>query len=131
MKTSDFSYDLPEELIAQYPLTNRDSSRLLCLDAEGKIADNSFKSIGDYLKPGDLIVLNDTRVIPARLYARKETGGKVEIMLERIKDDKTLLVQLRASKSPKAGTQLLLDDKTSFEVLGRSGDMYLLVYGVT
>jgi S-adenosylmethionine:tRNA ribosyltransferase-isomerase len=128
MKTSDFSYDLPEELIAQYPLADRDSSRLLCLDSSGKITDNTFKNISDYLKPGDLIVLNNTRVIPARLFARKETGGKVEIMLERIRDEKTLLVQLRASKSPKPGTKLLLDDNISFEVLGRSGDMYLLCF---
>ena len=128
MKTSDFSYDLPEELIAQYPLADRDSSRLLCLESDGKITDNAFKNIANYLKSGDLIVLNDTRVIPARLYARKETGGKVEIMLERIRDENTLLVQLRASKSPKPGTKLLLDESISFDVLGRSGDMYLLSY---
>ena len=128
MKTSDFSYELPEELIAQYPNKDRDDSRLLCLEAEGNITDSKFKQITDYLNPGDLIVLNDTRVIPARLFAQKETGGKVEIMLERIKDEKTLLVQLRASKSPKRGTKLLLDEKTRFEVLGRSGDMYLLSY---
>ncbi len=128
MKTSDFSYELPEELIAQYPLADRDSSRLLCLDSSGKITDNTFKSVSDYLKPGDLIVLNNTRVIPARLFAHKETGGKVEIMLERIRDEKTLLVQLRASKSPKPGSKLLLDENVSFEVLGRSGDMYLLCF---
>ncbi len=128
MKTSDFFYVLPEELIAQYPTADRDSSRLLCLDPDGKITDSSFKQFAEYLKPGDLIVLNDTRVIPARLFARKETGGKVEIMLERIRDEKTLLVQLRAGKSPKPGTRLLLDEKTSFEVLGRNDDMYLLNY---
>lgn len=128
MKTSDFSYDLPEELIAQYPNADRDSSRLLCLESENRITDATFKQIEDYLKPGDLIVLNDTRVIPARLFAKKETGGKVEIMLERIRDEKTLLVQLRASKSPKSGTLLLLDENTSFEVIGRSGDMFLLRY---
>ena len=128
MKTSDFSYELPDGLIAQYPTADRDCSRMLCLETGGKITDSSFKQFADYLKPGDLIVLNDTRVIPARLFARKETGGKVEIMLERIRDEKTLLVQLRASKLPKPGTQLLLDENTSFEVLGRSGDMYLLNY---
>jgi S-adenosylmethionine:tRNA ribosyltransferase-isomerase len=128
MKTSDFSYDLPEELIAQYPTADRDSSRLLCLEPDGKVSDSTFKYVADYLIPGDLIVLNDTRVIPARLFAHKETGGKVEIMLERIRDEKTLLVQLRASKSPKPGTKLLLDESTSFEVLGRNGDMYLLAY---
>jgi S-adenosylmethionine:tRNA ribosyltransferase-isomerase len=129
MLTSDFSYDLPQELIAQYPATNRDASRMLYLDPERNISDTSFKRLPEYLKPGDLIVLNDTRVIPARLYARKETGGKVEIMLERIQDEQTLLVQLRASKIPKPGTLLLLDDKTSFEVKGRQGDMFLLNYG--
>lgn len=128
MKTSDFSYNLPEELIAQYPTKDRDTSRLLCLDTGGKINDSAFQKISEYLSPGDLIVLNDTRVIPARLFAKKETGGKVEIMLERVRDDKTLLVQLRASKSPKPGTLLWLDEKTSFEVLGRSNDMYLLSY---
>ncbi len=129
MKTSDFSYVLPEELIAQYPNEDRDSSRLLCLESENRITDTTFIQIEDYLKPGDLIVLNDTRVIPARLFAKKQTGGKVEIMLERIRDEKTLLVQLRASKSPKPGTQLLLDENTSFEVVGRKGDMFLLNYG--
>ena len=128
MKTSDFSYNLPEELIAQYPNKDRDSSRLLCLESENRITDTTFKQIEDYLKPGDLIVLNDTRVIPARLFAKKETGGKVEIMLERIRDEKSLLVQLRASKTPKPGTLLLLDDNASFEVMGRSGDMFLLSY---
>ncbi|MBL1142934.1 MAG: tRNA preQ1(34) S-adenosylmethionine ribosyltransferase-isomerase QueA [Proteobacteria bacterium] len=128
MKTSDFSYDLPEELIAQYPTADRDRSRLLCLQPEGQITDSSFKQFADYLKPGDLIVLNDTRVIPARLFAQKETGGKVEIMLERIRDEKTLMVQLRASKTPKPGTLLLLDENTNFEVLGRNGDMFLLSY---
>lgn len=128
MQTSDFSYELPEELIAQYPTKDRDSSRLLCLESGSKITDASFKQFSEYLKPGDLIVLNDTRVIPARLFARKQTGGKVEIMLERIRDEKTLLVQLRASKSPKSGTRLLLDNKTSFEVMGRKDDMFLLKY---
>jgi S-adenosylmethionine:tRNA ribosyltransferase-isomerase len=128
MLTSNFSYDLPEELIAQYPTKDRDSSRLLCLESENRITDTSFKQFSEYLNPGDLIVLNDTRVIPARLFARKETGGKVEIMLERIRDEKTLLVQLRISKSPKPGMRLLLDEDTSFEVIGRKGDMYLLNY---
>jgi len=128
MFTNDFSYDLPKELIAQYPAIDRDSSRLLNLGIENNIFDTSFKRLAEYLRPGDLIVLNDTRVIPARLFAKKETGGKVEIMLERIQDDKTLLVQLRASKSPKPGTSLLLDDKTSFAVKGRQGELFLLDY---
>jgi len=128
MKTSDFSYDLPDELIAQYPATQRDASRMLVLNPASDITDAQFEQFADYLKPGDLIVLNDTRVIPARLFAKKETGGKVEIMLERIQDDTTMLVQLRASKSPKPGTALILDDKTRFEVKGRQDDMFLLDY---
>ena len=121
MLTSDFSFELPEELIAQYPTTDRDGSRLLYLSPENRVSDTSFKQLPEYLKSGDLIVLNDTRVIPARLYAKKETGGNVEIMLERILDEQTLLVQLRASKSPKAGASLILEDNTRFEVKGRKG----------
>jgi len=128
MLTRDFSFELPEELIAQYPAAERDSSRLLYIGSEGLISDTSFKQLPEYLKPGDLIVLNDTRVIPARLYAKKETGGSVEIMLERILDENTLLVQLRASKSPKEGTSLKLQDNTRFVVKGRKGSMFLLNY---
>ncbi len=128
MLTSDFSFELPEVLIAQYPVADRDGSRLLYLGPENTISDTSFKQLPEYLIPGDLIVLNDTRVIPARLYAKKETGGNVEIMLERILDEQTLLVQLRASKSPKAGASLILEDNTRFEVKGREGSMFLLSY---
>lgn len=128
MLSSDFTYDLPEELIAQYPPENRDGSRLLYMDANENISDSTFKRFPEYLKAGDLLVLNDTRVIPARLFARKDTGGKVEIMLERILDDNALLVQLRASKSPKPGTMLLLDEDTSFDVIGRQDGMFLLKY---
>lgn len=128
MLTSDFSYELPEELIAQYPAVNRDGSRLLHLGSENTISDNLFKQLPDYLNPGDLIVLNDTRVIPARLYAKKETGGNVEIMLERILDEQSLLVQLRVSKSPKAGASLILEDGTRIKVKGREGSMFLLSY---
>tara|TARA_R110002096_G_scaffold434673_3_gene657248 strand:+ start:59814 stop:60839 length:1026 start_codon:yes stop_codon:yes gene_type:complete len=128
MLTSDFSFELPEELIAQYPAADRDGSRLLYLGLENTLLDTAFKQLPEYLKAGDLIVLNDTRVIPARLYAKKETGGNVEIMLERIQDEQTLLVQLRASKSPKAGTSLKLEDNTRFEVKGRKGSMFLLNY---
>lgn len=128
MLTSDFFYSLPEELIAQYPAERRDSSRLLCLESDSRISDSSFTRLPAYLKPGDLLVLNDTRVIPARLFAKKDTGGKVEIMLERIQDNSTLLVQLRVSKSPRPGSSLYIDQENSFEVLGRQGDMYLLKY---
>lgn len=128
MLTRDFNYELPEELIAQYPARDRDASRLLVLEPNKPLRDTLFKQLSDYLKPGDLLVLNDTRVIPARLFARKETGGKVEIMLERIIDEQTLLVQLRASKSPKPDTLLILDDTTRFKVKQRQDDMFLLAY---
>ena len=128
MQTSDFHYVLPEELIAQHPVEERDQSRLLVLDADGKYTDSSFKQLPDYLSPGDLLVLNDTRVIPARLFASKETGGKVEIMLERILDDHHLLVQLRVSKSPKTDAVLLIDNKPVFKIKERQGDMYVLTY---
>lgn len=128
MKTSDFQYDLPEELIAQHPAAERDSSRLLYLDRAGRLQDSVFKQLGDYLQEGDLLVLNDTRVIPARLFAQKQTGGKVEIMLERIIDETTMLAQLRVSKKPAAGALLLLNGEASFRVLGRDADMYSLKY---
>ncbi|MCG8378818.1 MAG: tRNA preQ1(34) S-adenosylmethionine ribosyltransferase-isomerase QueA [Proteobacteria bacterium] len=128
MLTSDFYYQLPEELIAQYPAKERDASRLLVLNSDNQCQDASFKQLSDYLSSGDLIILNDTRVIPARLYAKKETGGKVEIMLERVQDEHTLLVQLRASKTPKPGSLLILDGKTQFKVKKREDDMFLLDY---
>jgi S-adenosylmethionine:tRNA ribosyltransferase-isomerase len=128
MLSSDFTYDLPEELIAQYPPENRGGSRLLYLDGDENLSDSTFRRFPEYLKAGDLLVLNDTRVIPARLFSHKATGGKVEIMLERVLDNNVLLVQLRASKSPKPGTMLLLDEKTSFEVTGRQDSMFLLKY---
>ncbi len=127
MKTSDFSYHLPAHLIAQYPLPQRDASRMLVIDSQG-MTDATFTQLADYLNPGDLIVLNDTRVIPARLFAQKTTGGKVEIMLERMQNDKTLLVQLRASKSPPPGTCLILDGNICFVVKGQQDDLYLLDY---
>jgi S-adenosylmethionine:tRNA ribosyltransferase-isomerase len=128
MLSSDFTYDLPQELIAQYPPENRDGSRLLYLGADENISDSTFRRLPEYLKAGDLLVLNDTRVIPARLFAHKDSSGNVEIMLERILDDNVLIVQLRSSKSPKPGTMLRLDGEASFEVIGRQDSMFLLKY---
>ncbi len=126
MHTRDFQYNLPEELIAQFPASERDASRLLHLAADGQMTDSYFRNLGDYLHPGDLLVLNDTRVIAARLFAYKESGGKVEIMLERVIDERTLLVQLRASKPPKPGSLLLIAAREAFQVIGRQEEMYLL-----
>ena len=111
MKTSDFNYDLPEELIANYPLDNRSSSRLLVYDNE--IEHKTFKDVVDYFEEGDLLVVNNTSVIPARIYGNKESGGSVEVMLERVMEDNKALVQIRSGRSPKIGALINLD---SFKV---------------
>ena len=88
MKLSDFDYDLPPELIAQYPATSRSESRLLALTSSGALEERRFFSIGDFLRRGDLLVVNDTKVLPARLVARKPTGGRVEVLVERVFGDR-------------------------------------------
>lgn len=109
MKVSDFEFDLPEELIAQEPLVDRSSSRLLVMDRRnGALQDRRFVEILDLLTDRDLLVFNNTRVIPARLYAHKPTGGRVEILVERVVDGKTALAQLGANRKPIAGTVLRL-----------------------
>lgn len=127
MQRRDFYFDLPDALIAQYPLEDRSASRLLCLDRDtGDLHDSQFTDIIDLLLPGDLLVFNDTRVIPARLYARKQTGGRTEILVERIINAQRFLGHVRASKSPKPGTLVLLDDSTPIKVTGRQGDLFEL-----
>ncbi len=128
MLTKDFSYNLPEGLIAQNPVDERGNSRMLVLERGLGIADTSFQKLPEYLKSGDLVVLNDTFVIPARLFLEKESGGKVELVLERIIDRKELMVQLRANKTPKSGTILILDDKKMFLVKKKIEDLFLLNY---
>ena len=101
MQRSDFHYDLPAELIAQVPLAERRASRLLVLDgASGALADRAFAELPQLLRAGDLLVLNDTRVLPARVVGRKPTGGRVEILLERLLGARRALVHLRASHKP-------------------------------
>ena len=115
MHRRDFSFDLPDELIAQQPLPERSASRLLAMDtASGRYQDRLFTELPDLLRAGDLLIFNDTRVIPARLQGNKHTGGKVEILLERILDQQSFLAQLRCSKPPGPGCRLLL--------AGRDGD---------
>ena len=111
MKTSDFSYELPEELIAKYPLDLRSSSKLLV--HFDKIEHRFFKDILDYFEEGDLLVVNNTSVIPARVFGHKESGGSVEIMLERVMEDNKALVQMRSGRTLKIGTTIILD---SFKV---------------
>ena len=126
MKRSDFKYELPEELIAQYPSEQRASSRLLVVNKSGELQDRQFRDVLDLITPQDLIVFNNSRVIPARLHGNKETGGQVEIMLERIVTDSEFLAMMRASKTPKASQEILLQEDHVVEVLGRQNDLFEL-----
>ena len=117
MKTSDFNYYLPQESIAQTPAEPRDSSRLLVLHREnGKIEHRKFSDIGEYLRPNDLLVINQTRVIPARIYAKKETGGKVELLLLR-KEDDAIWRALVGGKGLKVGKKVILEDAPNAEII--------------
>ena len=125
MKTSDFDYYLPEELIANYPLDSRSSSRLLI--HSDKVEHKYFSNIVDYLSSGDLLVVNNTSVIPARIFGTKESGGAVEIMLERIMEDNKALVQMRSSRTIKTGTLINLDSY-QVECIDRQKNFYLLQF---
>ena len=124
MQISDFDYALPDELIARYPAAERRASRLLEVGAE--IADRQFADLPSRLSPGDLLVFNDTRVIPARLAAVKETGGRAEILIERIESERCALAQVRASKSPKKGGRLRLAGGEEIVVTGRGDEFFVL-----
>ncbi|GAB3321658.1 S-adenosylmethionine:tRNA ribosyltransferase-isomerase [Haliea atlantica] len=134
MRKSDFFYDLPPELIAQHPLPERGASRLLCLEgASGAVAHRRFTDLPELLRPEDLLVFNNTRVIPARLWGQKSSGGRVEILIERLTGVDTALAHIRSSKSPKPGTTLLLAEREGeepgpwqLEVTGREGALFCL-----
>ncbi|MBS7456184.1 tRNA preQ1(34) S-adenosylmethionine ribosyltransferase-isomerase QueA [Coralloluteibacterium stylophorae] len=127
MKKSDFHFELPVELIAQAPLAERSASRLLVLPpAPAPLADRGIRDLPDLLQPGDLLVFNDTRVLPARLYGRKTSGGRVEILVERVLGANEARVQLGASKPSRPGTAIQLDAGGEAEVLGREGEFYRL-----
>jgi S-adenosylmethionine:tRNA ribosyltransferase-isomerase len=128
MFISDFDYDLPDELIAQYPAADRRGSRLLEL-SDG-ISDRVFSEFSSLLRPGDLLVFNDTRVIKARLAAIKETGGRAEILVERVQNERTVLAHVKASKSPQSGGRMLLADDAVADVLGREGELFVLKFSV-
>jgi len=131
LKRADFHYDLPAELIAQAPLPERSASRLLVVpSAPATFADRGIRDLPDLLQPGDLLVFNDTRVIPARLYGHKASGGRVEILIERLLPDHEARVQIGASKSPKAGSRIALEAGGEAEVLGRDGEFYRLRFRV-
>ena len=127
MKKSDFFYPLPPELIAQEPLPQRSASRLLVADANAqKFSDHQVIELAQLLRAGDLLIFNDTRVFPARLYGRKSSGGGVEILIERIIGSHEASAQIGASKPPQAGSEIILDDGSRLCVLDRDGEFYHL-----
>ncbi|RJG47595.1 tRNA preQ1(34) S-adenosylmethionine ribosyltransferase-isomerase QueA [Motilimonas pumila] len=125
MKVTDFSFDLPNELIARYPQAERTASRLLSLDGNsGELAHLQFADIEAQLQAGDLLVFNDTRVIPARMFGQKETGGKLEVLVERMLDDKRFLAHVRCSKSPKPGNKLQLEGSVNATMIARHDSLF-------
>lgn len=127
MRTADFDYDLPEALIAQYPAEPRSASRLLALNGQtGEIRDLRFIDLANVLGPDDLLVFNNTRVLPARLFGRKESGGRMEVLIERILDAHRVLAQVRASKPLQAGGRVLLEEDVTACVIARRGSFYEL-----
>ena len=127
MQLSDFSYNLPDELIARYPLAKRSASRLLHLNAQGQTKDCTIAQLPELLQAGDLLVLNDTRVIKARLHGKRASGGAVEVLVERITGTDTALAHVKASNSPKAGATLYLaDGQLEAQVEGRQNNLYAL-----
>ena len=125
MRVAHFQFDLPDELIARYPLAERRASRLLMLDGpSGAIAHQHFTDLLNYLRPGDLMVFNNTRVIPARLFAKKLTGGKLEVLVERVLDTDRVLAHVRASKAPKVGSVIAFEDGTQATLLARHDSLF-------
>lgn len=127
MRKSDFRYELPEHLIARYPVEPRSASRLLVLDgSSGTWQDRQFGELPALLASGDLLVFNDTRVIPARLFGHKETGGRVEVLVERVQAPARALALVRASKPPREGSRLLFEQGFAARVVARRGEFYEL-----
>jgi S-adenosylmethionine:tRNA ribosyltransferase-isomerase len=129
MRVADFHFELPEALIARHPLAERRASRLLVLDGEtGTLNHRHFAELLDYLRPGDLMVFNNTRVIPARLFGQKASGGKLEILVERVLDSHRVLAHVRSSKSPKPGSMLLIDGGGEAEMVARHDALFELKF---
>ena len=128
MNLSDFDFELPRELIAQFPKEQRSASRLLVLDkCSGKIIHKKFTDLLDFITPNDLVVFNDTKVIPARLFGQKSTGGKVEILIERILDKQHVLAHIKASKTPKIDSEIIIADYHA-QVIERQDDLFKLKF---
>ncbi|WP_417659820.1 tRNA preQ1(34) S-adenosylmethionine ribosyltransferase-isomerase QueA [Pseudidiomarina sp.] len=129
MNVKDFSFELPDELIARYPQPERSASRLLNLDGtSGNVMHQQFKDIVSHLNAGDLLVFNDTRVIPARMLGEKVSGGKVEVLVERIVDEHRVLAHLRSNRSPKVGARMILEGAVEVEMLGRHDALFELYF---
>lgn len=125
MKKQDFYFDLPKELIAQYPLAKRSAARMLTYHRNtGSIGHHQFSNIADFLSPGDLLVFNDSKVIPARLFGHKQSGGRVELLVERVTGDLSFLAHIKTSKTLKVGTVVSLDNGYQLEIVGREEDLF-------
>ncbi len=129
MLTKDFNYDLPADLIAQRPLAQRSTSRMLALDGQGGLQNRQFQNFKQHLSVGDVLVINNTRVMAARLYGQKETGGRVEVLVERILDNVRAIAQVRASKAPKPGSSITLENEVKLTVRARRSSMFELELG--
>jgi len=127
MKLSDFDFDLPNSLIAQYPIEKRTDSRLLVVQDD--FINATFSLLGEFLKPKDLLILNDTKVIPARLLGRKESGGKVEILVERLINDFEALVMIKACRAPKIGSYIVLENDKQVKVIDKASGLYKVSFG--
>jgi S-adenosylmethionine:tRNA ribosyltransferase-isomerase len=129
MRTQDFDFYLPPQLIAQHPTSDRAASRMLHLNGvDGSLKDEVFLDLPNFLQPGDLVVFNDTRVIKARLFGQKHSGGNVEVLIERVIDKHTAYAHIRASRAPKIGSQLRLSDAFDVEVTARHDDLFELLF---
>jgi len=129
MRVADFSFDLPDELIARFPKADRTSSRLLSLDGpSGAVEHKIFSDIIELVNENDLLVFNNTKVIPARMFGQKESGGKVEVLVERVLDEHRVLAHIRASKSPKPGNVLILEGKAKAIMVARHDTLFELEF---
>lgn len=129
MRVADFNFELPDNLIARYPLQNRTASRLLVLDgSSGQIEHKHFADLLSYLNAGDLMVFNNTKVIAARLFGQKETGGKVEVLVERLLDTYKVLAHVKASKAPKEDTLIIFNEQIQATMLARHGSLFELIF---
>lgn len=129
MQVADFYFELPDALIARHPLAERRASRLLVLDGQsGQMSHRNFADLLDYVRPGDLMVFNNTRVIPARLFGQKATGGKLEILVERVTGNRSVLAHVRFEQVPKPGSQILLDGGGAAEMVARHDALFELIF---